>query len=431
MGLIKGHEKLYMNILFISQYFFPEQFSNNEIADNISKRGHEVSVYTAVPNYPSGNFFEGYSNRSKRSEQWREIFVHRVWTVPRGKSALSLLANYVTFPIAASIKVLFTKARPDVVFVSQLSPIFMVLPAILQKWKTGCGLVYWVQDIWPESATYTFGLRNRLVVGLLNAICGWLYRRADIVMVQSEAFHAMITRFGVPPERIRFLPNTAPDSYRPLTPEQAPDRAALVPQDGFRLMFAGNIGESQDFDTLIAAAALLRERKDLHWVIIGSGRDEERVRSLVAERGLEECFHFLGRHPEGMMPEFFAHADAMLVSLKDIPIFSLTVPYKVQCYLACGKPIVASLSGEGARIVNESGAGIAVAAAQPSALADAIVTMMDATLSQRQAYAASARRYFEEHYAAGKAYAILEKTLEQAARGGGDWKENAASEDAA
>ena len=147
-------------------------------------------------------------------------------------------------------------------------------------------------------------------------------------------------------------------------------------------------------------------------MIVGSGRDEERVRHIVAERGLEARFHFLGRHPEEAMSKFFAHADAMLVSLKDIPIFALTVPYKVQCYLACGKPIVASLSGEGARIVNESGAGIAVAAAQPQALAEAIAQMMDATPSQRRAYAVNARRYFDDNYAAAKMYDTLEQALQ-------------------
>jgi glycosyltransferase involved in cell wall biosynthesis len=290
-----------------------------------------------------------------------------------------------------------------------------MFPGIVLKWRSRCRLVCWVQDIWPESATYTLGLHNRLVVGLLNALCGWLYRRADIVMVQSAAFHDMLTRFGVPSERIRVLPNTAPDNYRPLAPEQAAEYAGLVPQDGFRLMFAGNIGQSQDFDTLIAAAALLRERTELHWVIVGSGRDGERAKRLVKEHGLGDRFRFLGRHPEKEMPKFFAHADAMLVSLKDIPIFALTVPYKTQCYMACGKPIVASLNGEGARIVTQSGAGVAVPASRPQALAEAIAALMDAGPDRLAAHAANARRYFEENYAPGKVYGDLEAALRQAA----------------
>ena len=118
----------------------------------------------------------------------------------------------------------------------------------------------------------------------------------------------MITRFGVPPARIRVLPNTAPAMYRPMAPEDAPDAMALMPKADFRVMFAGNIGESQDFDTLLAAAHLLREFEGLHWVTIGSGRDLERVRAKAAELGLVGRFHLLGRHPEETMPGFFAQA---------------------------------------------------------------------------------------------------------------------------
>jgi glycosyltransferase involved in cell wall biosynthesis len=405
-----------MHIALISQYFYPEQFTNNTIARELVRRGHDVHAFPCVPNYPAGRFFGGYSNTERRTEEWEGVRIDRAYTVPRGKGALSLIANYLTYPVTASWT-MFRKLRSgaDVSFVSMPSPLFQAFAGIFLRWRTGTPCVYWVQDIWPESATYTLGLHNRFVVGLLNAVCGWLYRRADIVMVQSAAFHDMITRFGVPPERIRFLPNTAPDFYRPLRPEDAPEHERLVPQDGFRLMFAGNIGESQDFDTLVAAAALLRERTDLHWVIVGSGRDEERVRRLVAENGLEERMHFLGRHPEEDMPKFFAHADAMLVSLKDIPIFALTVPYKTQSYLACGKPIVASLNGEGARIVNESGAGVAVPASQPEALAGAIAALMDAGPERLASHAANARRFFDDNYAAEKVYDVLETTLQEAA----------------
>lgn len=405
-----------MRIALISQYFYPEHFSNNAIAQELTRRGHQVHAIPCVPNYPAGRFFEGYSNKSRREEDWQGIRISRAYTVPRGNNALSLIVNYVTYPIAASWT-MFLRLKPkvDVSFVSMPSPLLQAFAGILLRWRTGTPCVYWVQDIWPESATYTLGIHNRFVVGLLNALCGWLYRQADIVLVQSAAFHDMIARFGVPSERIKVLPNTAPDSYRPLTPEQAPEYTGLVPQDGFRLMFAGNIGESQDFDTLIAAAALLRDRKNLHWVIAGSGRDEERVKRLVSENGLGERFHFLGRYPEEEMPKLFAHADAMLVSLRDIPIFALTVPYKTQCYMACGKPIIASINGEGARIVGESGAGVAVPAGRPRALADAIADLMDAGPELLASQAASARRYFEGNYAAAKVYSDLEDSLRQAA----------------
>lgn len=405
-----------MRIALISQYFFPEQFSNNAIAKDMVRRGHEVHAICCVPNYPAGRFFEGYSNSKQREEEWEGIRISRAYTVPRGKGAASLVANYLTYPLAASWTMLRRlKPKADVSFVSMPSPLLQAMAGLILRWRTGTPCVYWVQDIWPESATYTLGLKNRLIVAPLNWLCGWLYRRADIVMIQSAAFRDMILRFGVSPERIRVLPNTAPDSYRPLEPGQAVEYAAVVPQRGFRLMFAGNIGESQDFDTLVAAARLLRDRRDLHWVIIGSGRDEDRVKQRVKDEGVEECFHFLGRFPEEEMPKFFAHADAMLVSLKDTPIFALTVPYKVQCYMACGKPIIASLNGEGARIVNESNAGVAVAASQPELLAAAIVRMMETGGGGRAIQAANARRYFDENYSAAKVYGDLEQALKDAA----------------
>lgn len=406
-----------MRIAFISQYFFPEQFSNNAIAKDLVRRGHEVHVICCVPNYPAGRFFDGYSNSARREEKWEGTQISRAYTVPRGKGAVSLVANYLIYPIAASWT-MFRRLKPraDVSFVSMPSPLLQAMAGLILRWRAGTPCVYWVQDIWPESATYTLGLKSRLIVGPLNWLCGWLYRRADIVMIQSAAFRDMIVRFGVSPDRIRVLPNTAPDSYRPLEPGQAVEYATVVPQQGFRLMFAGNIGESQDFDTLITAARLLRSRQNLHWIIIGSGRDEDRVKQRVKDEGLDACFHFLGRFSEEEMPKFFAHADAMLVSLKDIPIFALTVPYKVQCYMACGKPIIASLNGEGARIVNESNAGIAVAASQPELLAAAIVRMMEAGDNGRAIYAANARRYFDENYSAAKVYGDLEQALKDAAR---------------
>ena len=405
-----------MRIAYLSQYFHPETFSNNTIARTLVERGHEVHVVCCVPNYPSGQFFEGYSNRANREETWDGVAIHRAWTVPRGKSAASLAANFLVYPFAATWTLIHrVRNRPDVSFVSMPSPLLQALAGVLLRWMRGTPCVYWVQDIWPESATYTLRLSNPLLVRPLTSLCGWLYRQADLILVQSEAFPAMIERFGVEPDRIRFFPNTAPATYRMMTPEDAPEEAALVPQDGFRLMFAGNIGESQDFDTLIAAAELLRDRTELRWVIAGSGRDMGRAQGEIARRGLEDCFCFLGRHPEERMPFLFAHSDALLVSLKNIPIFGLTVPYKIQCYMACGKPIVASLNGEGARLVREAGAGEVAPAGTPAALADSIRRMLDLSPAARAAMGARAREYFEARFSADKIYSDLENWLAEAA----------------
>lgn len=404
-----------MRIALISQYFYPEQFSNNGIALELTDRGHEIHVFPCVPNYPAGRFFPGYSNTQMRSEIWNGIRISRAFTVPRGKSPISLLANYLCYPIAVSWTICRRmKEKADVSFVSMPSPIFQAMAGIILRWRTNTPCVYWVQDIWPESATYTLGIRNRVAVRILDHLCGWLYRQADLVMVQNSAFYPMISRFGVPADRIRVLPNTAPAGYAPVNKSDAYQYASLISQTGFRLMFAGNIGESQDFDTLVAAADVLRDRADLHWVVVGSGRDEERVKTKIDSMNLQDRFVFLGRYPEKEMPSIFAHADAMLISLKDIPIFSLTVPYKTQCYMACGKPIIAVLNGEGARIIEESGSGIVASAGDARGLASAIETMMDSTPAEMDRYQANSLNYFEVNFSAKEVFDGLELALKHA-----------------
>lgn len=369
-------------ILFLSQYFHPEQFLNNHVARALAQAGHRVDVVCCVPNYPEGRFFAGYSNRRQTKETWDGVVVHRVFTIPRGRSAAQLVANYLAYPVAASLEVIKLARRRafDVSFVSMPSPLLQAFAGIFAKKVFRVPTIYWVQDIWPESAIITLGIRNRLAVNVLNAVCGWIYRQADLVMVQSGGFHAKIAAHGVDPAHIVTLPNSAPAHFRPISRDAVPRRIqALVPQDRRVVMFAGNIGESQDFDTIIDAAALVPASSKLLIVVVGSGRDEARVQARVRNAELSDRFLFLGRHAEADMPAFFACADVMLASLKDEPIFALTVPSKVQCYMACGKPILANLAGEGARIISEAGAGVAVAPGSPRMLASALEELAQAS----------------------------------------------------
>jgi colanic acid biosynthesis glycosyl transferase WcaI len=368
----------YLDILYLSQYFHPEQFLNNHVAQALTQRRHRVQVLCCVPNYPAGRFFEGYSNWLRKREEWNGVEVRRVFTVARGKSALQLLLNYLVYPIAASWRILRLgrKGRGQISFVSMPSPLLQALAGIFAKKMWNIPTVFWVQDIWPDSATITLGIQNRFIVAVLNSICSWIYRQGDLVMVQSDGFHGKIASFGVDPARIVTLPNTAPEIFRPLEPAEIPaDIRALVPGDRRTLMFAGNIGESQDFDTIIEAVKQLPTSCNLLLVVVGSGRDEDRVRARVVAEGVTERFLFLGRHPETTMPAFFACASAMLVSLRDEPIFALTVPSKVQTYMACGKPILASLASEGAAVVAGTGSGIAVPPGQPEALSQMMLRL--------------------------------------------------------
>jgi glycosyltransferase involved in cell wall biosynthesis len=390
-----------LKLLYLSQYFHPEQFLNNHVAKALAKAGHKVEVVCCVPNYPNGRFFDGYSNRRRRIEEWEGVGIHRVFTIPRGHSALQLIANYLTYPIAASWNILRNRARrrSSVSFVSMPSPLFQALAGIFAKRAFGVPTIYWVQDMWPDSAIIALKLRNRFAVWALDRVCGWIYRQADLILVQSDGFHGKIAGFGVPPDRISTLPNSAPDFFAPVAEDDVPGRIrSLVPHGRRVLMFAGNIGESQDFDTIIAAAKLLPADSNLLIVVIGSGRDEERIKNKVAGEGLSSRFLFLGRHPEDDMPAFFSCADAMLVSLRSEPIFALTVPSKVQAYLACGKPILASLAGEGAKVIEASGTGFVVPPSSPQELGRAMDALTRTSDLELDGMGRRARKLYEESF---------------------------------
>lgn len=408
-----------MDILFLSQYFYPEQFFNNHVARALVERGHRVNVVCCVPNYPAGRFFDGYSNGARRHETWEGVDIRRVRTISRGKSALQLLANYLAYPLFASIKLArLGRAIGDVSFVSMPSPLFQAFAGIFAKYFLGIPTVYWVQDIWPDSAIITLKLRNRLAVGLLNVLCGWIYRRADLILVQNARFADKIVAFGVARDRIATLPNGAPALFRPITEADVPARIAdLVPRGRRTIMFAGNIGESQDFDTIIDAALLLPFDCPVRIVIVGSGRDEARVRARVTAAGIDDRFVFLGRHAEEDMPLFFACADAMLVSLRDEEIFALTIPSKVQCYLACGKPIVASVGGGTSDIVTDGACGIAVPPSDPIALSAAFAQIAALPDAQLSAMGERARAIFLADYALNAIIGKLEGALESVQHG--------------
>lgn len=404
-----------MRVLFVAQNFQPEQFSNNSLAVGLTARGHEVDVLTQVPNYGKHTFFDGYSNTQKRRERWNGINIFRAFTIARGKRSLTLAANYICFPITATWTLLWKiRQHPDVIFVSLTSPIFQAIPAILLSWLKNTPTVFWIQDIWPESLTSTLKIKNGLLTKMLIWFCGWIYRRANIILVQSEAFPIMLERFGIEKNRITYLPNSAPQTFRPITIEESSVPELIGAKGAFKIMFAGNIGTAQDFETILETATILRD-ENIIWVIVGSGSELNNVKDKVAISQLRERFVFLGRQPEERMPELFAHADAMLVCLKNEYIFSLTVPYKVQCYLACGRPIIASLSGEGKRVIEEAGAGFGTDAEQPQFLAKSISKLIRTPKADRDKMGDNGFRYFQTHFSQKIVYDRLESCLKEAA----------------
>jgi len=386
-----------VKILVVSQYFWPENFRINDLVEGLQQRGHAVTVLTGLPNYPGGKFFAGYSLRGPYRERLHGADIVRVPLFARGNGGgLKLVLNYLSFALAATLGGWRCKGAFDAIFVFEPSPVTVGIPARYMSWLKNAPILFWVQDLWPESLSATQSVKSASILRAVEGLVRWIYKGCARILVQSEAFVQPIARLGVPLDRIRYFPNSAEAIYRPV-PRNAVWNGPVLPA-GFRIMFAGNIGAAQSIDTILAAAEILRDRRDIHWIIVGDGRLATWLANEVAQRGLQDSVHLMGQFPMTAMPAWFAQADVMLATLRHEPVFALTIPSKIQSYLACAKPIVAALDGEGGRVVNISGAGIAVAADDASALADAVLKTYKMTPLERDTLGQNGRRYYEEHF---------------------------------
>jgi glycosyltransferase involved in cell wall biosynthesis len=387
-----------LKILVVTQYFYPENFRINDVVLGLKEMGHEITVLTGKPNYPKGLFFEGYSLFSKQKELWCGITILRAPLFPRGKSgSLRLVFNYLSFAFFATLKTLFIKNRFDIIFVYEPSPITVGLPAIALSKRKRIPIVFWVQDLWPESVQAAGQISNRMILNLIDNYTRWTYKNSEKILIQSPGFEQYILNQGVSEDKIIYFPNSTEKLYKIVQPSNG--IKSLVPSAPFIIMFAGNIGEAQDFENILAAAKIiLVQTRDVHFVILGDGRKRKEIEEIIISQGLTKNFHILGEYPPATMPEFFALADVLLVSLKDERIFSLTIPSKVQSYMACGKPIVASLGGTAANIVEKASAGRSAIPGNPESLAQVILDLYRLSEAERHRLGQNALKYSNQHF---------------------------------
>ena len=347
-----------MKVLIVTNHFYPEVFRVNDVAFDLATKGNEVTVITCIPNYPLGHFFEGYGLFKNRKEIIKGVTVLRVPVIPRGEGkGIRLFLNYLSYLITASVTTFFQSftKKFDCILVHETSPVTVGIPAVIVKKIQKIPLYFWVLDLWPESLSAAGGIKNRYILAFFERIVKYLYSSSDKILMSSKGFEISILEKGDYKSKLVYFPNWGEDVFS--NPAQV-----TIPQlpQGFKIMFAGNIGEAQDFESIMQAALLMKEDKDIKWILIGDGRKKEWVDSFVKKHNLHETVYILGRYPIDAMPALFKEADAMLITLKDEFIFNLTVPAKLQAYLAASKPVIAMLNGEGAEIIKESGCGYAV-----------------------------------------------------------------------
>lgn len=384
-----------MRILIVSQYFWPENFRINDIALGLKERGHEIVVLTGLPNYPQGQFYEGYEKKP-RIEYWNDIKVYRSRMISRGSGRGSrLFLNYISFAIGGIITAFRIKEDIDSILVFEPSPITVGIPAIAAKYLKKAPMAFWVQDLWPASLTAAGGVKNKYILNFFNSLTRRIYRESSYVLIQSRMFEKYIIDQGISKSKIKYLPNTTEDFYYPKSSSKY-DR--ILPQ-GLKIFFAGNIGEAQSLDTFVEAAKIILDKGLIvHWIIIGDGRYRSTLEAKIKELKLNEFIHFLGKYPPTEMADFFSYADALYVSLKNEYIFSLTIPSKIQSYLACGKPVLASIDGEGAKIIQEANAGFTSAAEDKNELANNVIKLFQLSHEERQQLGSNGLEYFEKEF---------------------------------
>ena len=404
-----------MKILIISQYYFPEQFQINEIAPELVKRGHDVTVLCGIPNYPKGVVFDGYENEEKVKDREREYFektgvrVIHVEQVPRGKNPISLIRNYISFARNSRKSVRILEKDFDAVLGYQLSPITSMYAALEYKKQTGTPVMYYTLDLWPVSAEAMLKSKKNPAFLWVKRISKKLYLGADRVVVTSRPFIDYLQKeIGYPVERMSYLPQHA-------NMGMIDDDLSAEDNGVADFMFAGNLGKGQRLDVIIRAAKILGNRKDYMIHLVGDGRMRGELENMVREYGLEDNVTFYGNQKREDMPRFYKMADALLITLRGNNEVGDTMPGKLQMYMTTGKPIFGAINGAANEVIKEARCGSCVKAGDYEGLAKLMKLYIEYP-SDYLNCGRNAREYFKTHFTLDIYMDGLEKELESMAR---------------
>lgn len=392
-----------ISICLFTNHFYPEDFKANDIAFELVKKGFAVTVITGIPDYPKGKFFDGYGYIRKSREIVNGCKVYRLPIIPRGKgSAKRLALNYISYIVSASVFTFFHKFfhSYDAVFVHLTSPFFIGQCAVhLKKWQK-IPLVFWTLDLWPESLTAAAGINNPIILKSQINMVRKVYQNCDKILIGSRGFEKSICEKGDFKDKLVYFPNWAEsvDIAQNNEKYETVEPFASFSDDDFVILFAGNLGESQDLDCVLDAANVLKGNPRIKFVFLGAGRAKDHLVKKVMENGLENTVFFPGRFPLESMPFFMNKANVLLVSLKDELIFNLTVPSKVQFYMSQGKPILAMLNGDGANLINEARCGISVPASSLDSFISAINQIYTMSKEELSLLGKNGKSFYDDNF---------------------------------
>ena len=395
-----------MKILVFSQYFYPENFRINTLCRELVTRGHDVTVVTGYPQYPYGRIYDGYGFDIPYEKEWNGVKICRVKVHPRGSNLLGMLRNTVDYVVQANRWVKACREKFDAVYVFEVSPVTVGLPAVTYKKKFDVPMFFNLQDLWPENVEEVLGIRFAPLTWLINRIVDRIYGASNKILCTSNGFADNLRARGVPEEKIVFWPQFCLDPN--LSQAQKPE---IYTDDTFNIVFAGNLGDAQGLDLMVEAARELKGRP-IRWYLVGDGRARARLEQKAKELDAAQEVTFVGRVSEKEADRYVHFADCAYLSFKDNKIFNMTLPAKLQTYLACGTPILAAAGGESARLVGENGIGFVC---RPR-LEELVAAAKQAAAMSRQDHedmSARARAYYEQHFTMDDLVTKLEEMLKE------------------
>lgn len=393
-----------MKILVFSQYFYPENFRINTLCRELVMRGHEVTVVTGYPQYPYGRIYDGFGFDIPYENRWNGVTICRVKVHPRGSGLLGMLRNTVDYVVQANRWVKECREKFDAVYVFEVSPVTVGLPAVRYKKKFGVPMFFNLQDLWPENVEEVLGIRFAPLTWLINRIVDRIYGASNKILCASNGFAQNLRVRGVPEDKIVFWPQFCMEPN--LKDAEKPE---VYGEDTFNIVFAGNLGDAQGLDLMVDAARELKGTP-VRWYLVGDGRAKARLEQKVLDCGVCEEVTFIGRVSEKEADRYVHFADCAYLSFKDNKIFNMTLPAKLQTYLACGTPILAAAGGESARLVSENGIGF-VCRPRLEELVNTARQAASMSRQEREAMSAAARIYYEQHFTMDDLVTELETML--------------------
>lgn len=381
------------HILVISQYFYPEQFRINDMCQEWVERGYKVTVVTGIPNYPMGKIFDGYGLTKKRHENWNGIEIYRIPLIPRGSSSIGMILNYLSFMISGMFAAKFMVIKADYVFSFEVSPMTQVLTGICFAKRLQVPHYLYVQDLWPENVITVTGITNPVIIKPIDKMVDYIYKNTDEIFATSPSFVDAICnrKIKVDRKKVHYWPQYAEEFYHPCDKKVVGE---IPDDDSFKVIFTGNIGTAQGLQILPKTAEMLK-KENVKFIMVGDGRYLEEFIDEVKSRNVEDKFVMVQRQPAERIPELLSACDAAFLSFQNDELWTMTIPAKLQSYMACGMPVIAAAQGETKRIIEEAQCGVCSRIGDAEELSLKIKDMMNTDLVEM---GRKSREYFKEHF---------------------------------